>query len=109
MHSITPVGDARQCDHCGADYYRGTESAARFRRRRYCSVRCATAVNNAPGCREGHDEALIEDVEFLLGTDTMHNIANRLGFARPDSLARRMYRVGRPDLAQVLQRAEVSV
>lgn len=43
--------------------------------------------------------AVIEDVEFLIGTDSTSSIAGRLGYANPKNLSRVLYRAGRPDLA----------
>lgn len=43
---------------------------------------------------------LIEDVEWLLGTDAPESIAARVGYNRPRTLARRLFRNGRPDLAR---------
>lgn len=41
---------------------------------------------------------LVTEVEFLVGTDTPANIAQRLGY-KPGSLARRLHRMGRLDIA----------
>lgn len=49
---------------------------------------------------------LVEDLAWLLGTDTPANVAARLGYARPESLTRRLYRMGRADLARLFQRTE---
>ena len=49
--------------------------------------------------------ALIEDIEHLLSYDTAAHIAARLGYEKPRSLARRLSRAGRHDLARQFWRA----
>ena len=49
--------------------------------------------------------ALIEDIEHLLSFDTAAHIAARLGYEKPRSLARRLSRAGRHDLARQFWRA----
>lgn len=50
-------------------------------------------------------EALTEEVEFLLSLgESATAIAKDLGYSKPESLARRMWRHGRPDLAQAFER-----
>lgn len=51
------------------------------------------------------DDALLEDVEYLIRTGaTMHSAAMRLG-TTPESLERQLYRSGRGDLARTLMAA----
>lgn len=47
---------------------------------------------------------LIEDIEWILGTDTPERIAARVGYPRMKSLTRRLERNGRPDLARIFDR-----
>ena len=50
--------------------------------------------------------ALIEDVEWLLSFGTSPCvIAHRLGYQRPESLERHLYRIGRKDLAEQIRPA----
>ena len=42
---------------------------------------------------------VVEEVEFLLGTDSPESIAHRLGYSTGDNLARVLYRAERPELA----------
>ena len=39
---------ARKCAFCGEDFFRGETSAGNWRRKRFCSVKCATAANPPP-------------------------------------------------------------
>lgn len=45
------------------------------------------------------NQELATEVEWLTGTDHPTNIAQRLGFKDPATLAKRLQRAGRPDLA----------
>lgn len=42
----------------------------------------------------------IENVEFLLGTDSPESIARRLGYKSAKNLSCVLYRAGRPDLGR---------
>jgi hypothetical protein len=45
----TPAADAHTCQRCGSDLRRGqTETAARFRTRKYCSTGCAQKARRKP-------------------------------------------------------------
>ena len=48
---------------------------------------------------------LVDEVSALLGTDTPVHIAARVGYDKPPSLARRLARAGRLDLARAFWRA----
>lgn len=48
---------------------------------------------------------LADEVAHLLGTDTPVHIAARVGYDKPRSLARRLARAGRNDLARSFWRA----
>lgn len=58
--------------------------------------------------RADHRAAVIAELEELLGTDAGHSIARRLGYDQPTSLARALFRWGRPDLARRFQRGEAA-
>lgn len=47
-----------------------------------------------------HRDQVIEDVLWLLDTDSPENIATRLGYAKPANLDRALTRWGRHDLAR---------
>ena len=70
--------------------------------RHYQQARRCGAIIGTWRDRRAH---LIEDVLALIGTDTPRRIAARLGYERPASLAKRLTRAGRPDLAQPFWRA----
>lgn len=53
---------------------------------------------------EAARQALIEDVEWLLATETAERVADRLG-TTVGALSRRLYRAGRRDLAAPFSRA----
>lgn len=66
-----------------------------------------------PDCRKQHTAeqraALIEDTEWLLDSgETTQRIATRLGYGKPDSLAKRLRAAGRFDLARRLTRQDVT-
>jgi hypothetical protein len=52
--------------------------------------------------RHNETQDLIEEYEQLRNTDHPRNLAKRMGYPQPASLARRFYRYGRLDLAQGL-------
>ena len=47
-------------------------------------------------------ERILEDLTWLVGTDTPDRIATRLGYATPNNLATMLRRWGYPDLANQL-------
>ena len=47
-------------------------------------------------------EIVVGEVEHLIGTRTPQAIAEAVGYAKADNLARALYRWGRPDLAKVI-------
>lgn len=48
--------------------------------------------------------ALVEDIQWLAGTDTPGSIARRVGYDRPEALSRRLSRYGYHDLAAMFDR-----
>lgn len=54
--------------------------------------------------RRGED--VLSEVEFLLGQRSPDAIATALGYTRPSSTARALYRAGRPDLARPFNNAD---
>lgn len=117
---LTPDPDARQhytalaiaidgekgrtCEQCGNQYARTRdESQAHWKARKFCGRSCAGAaawIKTAATKRE----ARIEDVEWLLGTDSPDNIATRLGYKDATTLVTLLKRWDRPDLAARLTR-----
>ena len=47
---------------------------------------------------------IVGEVEHILGSDAPDNIARRLGYSRPQHLARMLERAGRDDLASHFRR-----
>jgi len=100
----------RQCEHCGDTFTRNApaESNSSFQKRRFCSKACGTAAFSAS--RERRDRAyrdsLLEDLEWIIGTDHPERVALRLGLTL-DGLQRNLYRWGRTDLVARLS-AEVA-
>lgn len=96
--------NGRTCEHCGNQYARTRdESGSHWRARKYCGRSCAGAaawIKSSTTKRE----ARIEDVEWLLGTDSPDNIATRLGYKDAANLVTVLKRWGRPDLAARLAR-----
>jgi hypothetical protein len=89
------------CLHCGRVCPKTLEQTwTDWEAMRFCDDTCERAH------RLPRDE-LIEELELLLGTDHLNSIARRLGY-RPDSLARRLQRCGRPDLARHFNRLEIT-
>lgn len=94
----------RTCQRCGTTYERTNGiSPGQFARSRFCSRSCTAAARGfQPSVeRQGH---VIEDVEWLLGTDTPESIANRLGYANLRNLLDLLRRWERRDLAERLIR-----
>jgi hypothetical protein len=77
------------------DTYTDPAERKRIREARYAARRRAeTEARQAQ-----HRADFIADVELLTGTDTVENIAARLG-VKPDTAANRLRDWGRPDLAR---------
>lgn len=55
--------------------------------------------------RMGRAEYVINEAEYLLGTDWPENIAHRLGYTNIDNLICALRRWGRPDLAERFNKA----
>ena len=91
----------KTCPVCGNPLQRRPKEApSQWERRTYCSWSCSSRDHNHERHAAGR-EALIEDLERLIGTDRPLAVAARLGYDKPRSLARRLQRAGRPDLACV--------
>lgn len=125
----------KTCELCGTEFHRqvGKVCPAAFAKRRFCSNRCsntwrmrngfaaelasrrdpATLATN--GRRGGAAFAekmharravVIEDVEWIVGTDHPENIARRLGYTNAENLATLLRRWGREDLSARLHAME---
>ena len=98
------------CEGCGDEFHRQRKPGGRlepgpaFARRRFCGVKCAAA-----NAREHRHQLrqweldVIEDVEWIIAFDTPENVATRVGYKNPSSLARTLFTAGRADLANRLQ------
>lgn len=98
----------RTCEVCGATYQkRPSDSYKNFGMRRFCSPVCSRQAGaegrRAKGAAE--TEYMHGEVEHLLdyGSECGERIATRLGFTYLETLADKMTRTGRPDLAQRLR------
>ena len=106
---------------CGGTFQRHAgESIARFTRRKFCGKPCATAwqhhtnplsatarrraaiasaATNAQRA-QARRAAVIEDAEWIAGTDDPDRAANRLGYRNAETLVHLLNRWGRDDLAR---------
>ena len=83
--------DTIECPVCGNDMPAHRPKVNKPRK--YCSTACATQASL-------RRDAIAEDVEWLLSAGVGHTeIAARLKL-KPGSVARALYRAGRPDLAR---------
>jgi hypothetical protein len=101
------------CPQCGTPIERRlVEAPSKYLRRTHCPD-CAAERRRRAG-RNGlrrsleafadHRQALIEDLEWIIDTDSPEHVAQRLGYANADNLSRVLYRWGRNDLAARLDR-----
>lgn len=94
------------CEQCGTRYYRAAYGVAnaRWAQRRFCSPKCS----RAHGLAEQPDEILIENAEWVLDPTAprlpIDIILGQLGYSTPESLAKRLHRIGRDDLVEWLNR-----
>ena len=101
----------KTCELCGALFARGAKDGlAKWLTRRFCSGRCtglagAAARSEAERARR---EQVIEDFEWIVGTEHPERIAARLGFPCVEHLQRNLYRWGRADLVHRLNAQEVA-
>ena len=105
---VSTLPATKPCEHCDAPLTRRpNDRDSRWAERRFCGRRCAALHSRQ---REGTDETLIEDLEWLIDPTAprlpVQDVTRRLGYERPDSLYRRLYRAGRADLAATLQARE---
>ena len=61
-------------------------------------------MSNPISKKAARRQAVIEDVEWLAGTDHPDNIARRLGYRNGDSLTKQLWNWGQRDLADRLTR-----
>lgn len=106
-HHIRHPRPPRICEQCGATYECPRwENPGAWAARRYCGQRCSAAaarVRRAEGRRDPND--IIEDVEWIIGTDQPINVAARVGLTL-DGLRDVLNRQGRTDLADRLRLRE---
>ena len=86
-----------RCD-CGAEVVIGI---SRLRAANTVGCRLCAARRS----RKNRYAQMIEDLEWILGTDHPESIARRLGYASADALITSLRRAGRDDLADRLMRA----
>ena len=106
--ALTATQTARTCKGCpNALRRRPDESWARYEAREFCSSGCSGRANSTAAA-EARRQAKLEDVEWLVGTDSPQNIATRLGYKDLGNLTAVLQRWGRDDLAQRLIRGAVA-
>ena len=92
------------CEHPLTRHDNERESA--FKVRVFCSPSCASKAGSEARAASAAAErqSLIEDLEWIIGTDSPQHVAQRLGYANADNLWRVLCRWGRHDLAARLDR-----
>lgn len=101
---IIPV-TPKACEECGELLERKKhDSPAKYAERRFCGLRCAGKVNARVSTAKHAAKVaeLIEDLEWVAGTDHPERLAQRLGYSSAQVLSRSLYRWGRADLARLL-------
>lgn len=100
----------RECAVCGrlmlhSKYRRGNPELHALYAQAATATQCATCYyrrrRNSTITPIGE---LIEDIEWLVGTDSPEHIARRVGYDNPEALGRRLARHGRHDLAAMFDR-----
>jgi hypothetical protein len=66
----------------------------------------AIAASNA--VRAAHAAQVIENLEWIIGTDSPEHVAHRLGYGNARNLERQLRRWGRNDLANRIARESVA-
>ena len=100
--------NGRTCQQCGNQYARTRdESQQHWKARKFCGRSCAGASAQQAQAAAKRVRR-IEDVEWLLGTDSPESIARRLGYANERNLVDLLRRWGRPDLAARMTREQVA-
>jgi hypothetical protein len=95
----------RECEECSRTFARTRgESNQHWAMRRFCGRSCSGSWS-ARRAAEQRRAAQIEDLEWIVGTDSPEHIARRLGYASVSNLERVLHRWGRHDLANRLERA----
>lgn len=108
------VLETRQCENpaCRKEIY-PANGCVKFPkgRGRFCSRSCTSIVVNATRIGEhslarhqAEREHIVSEVEFLIGTDCVVSLAQRLGYTKVESLSRRLLKLGREDLANRVDR-----
>ena len=92
----------KQCKSCGNTLARrDRESPGKYQRRAYCNETCSTQHLRRKEFRTIGPRAayVIEELEFLGGTDDPDRLATRLGYKNGRTLAEALRKFGRYDLA----------
>lgn len=98
----------KTCQTCGQPLVRKVwsrgerESTTKFNARRYCDQECAKPARTRAltrGSKPRNHAELLEDLEWIIGTDHPDNIARRLGYSNAENLERVLHKWRRPDLA----------
>lgn len=96
--------NGRTCEWCGNQFARTrAESPAHWRARKFCGRSCAGSSARVRQMNAARS-ARIEDLEWIIGTDSPQNVAHRLGYASLPNLLTVLRRWGRNDLSERLTR-----
>lgn len=97
------------CEQCGAPIARRPyDSLNAWAARRYCGQRCSAAAARVRRAETRRNPAeIVEDVEWIIGTDQPINVAARVGLTL-DGLRDVLNRQGRTDLADRLRLRETA-
>jgi len=92
--------ETKDCELCGEKYSRTMSASGKlqpsptWRKRRFCSKQCVGKH------KQRRTREIVEDLEWIIGTDSPESIAKRLGYGEPQSLMKALRRAGRHDLSQ---------
>ena len=96
--------DTRACERCGKAYTRRPDcSRKQFTETRFCSRTCRNFYASHKRTENVRRDR-IEDIEWILDSDSPENVARRLGYKNAGVLIRMCERWDRPDLAARLYR-----
>jgi len=108
IEALTSTPASRTCKGCpNVLRRRHDESWARYEAREFCSSGCSGRAKSLAAA-EARRTQRIEDVEWIVGTDSPENVATRLGYKDLGSLLKTLRRWGRDDLADQLTEAEAA-
>jgi hypothetical protein len=92
---------------CGKEFNRKRHSGGHlepsrsYRQRKYCDKACWEQDRGPTGpiVQSARQRELVEDLRWIIGTDSIVNVATRLGYKSPYTLERSLGKAGEPALA----------